>query len=198
MPAGAGSGTGGDGAGRTSPGGCGSPRSPPDAASVRRSWPGCSPSPGNRVVSCRSPSRIPRGRTPGRRIGRCMGRSLGLGGSRPPGSSGSPSKSRRSVGSWRVGSDRPVSSWRWAIGPSSAPRFSASRGLDILAGAGLVSAVRRPGQSPVVTIRDPSAGPGPVGHTPLENRDGETLRTRSLLRGRPAHGPEMKDVHMQV
>ena len=48
------------------------------------------------------------------------GRSLGAGGSRPPGSRGSLSKLRRSVGSWRVGTDRPSSSWRWTIGPSSA------------------------------------------------------------------------------
>jgi DNA-binding transcriptional ArsR family regulator len=41
-------------------------------------------------------------------------------------------------------------------------RFSASRGLDTLERAGLVSAVRRPGRSPIVTIRDPTAGPGPV------------------------------------
>jgi hypothetical protein len=33
-------------------------------------------------------------------------------------------------------------------------RFSASRGLDILAGAGLVSAVRRPGRAPIVSILD--------------------------------------------
>ena len=35
-------------------------------------------------------------------------------------------------------------------------RFSASRGLDILAGAGLVSAVRRPGRAPIVSILDPA------------------------------------------
>jgi len=39
-------------------------------------------------------------------------------------------------------------------------RFSASRGLDNLEGAGLVSAVRRPGRSPVVSVLDPEAGPG--------------------------------------
>jgi hypothetical protein len=50
-------------------------------------------------------------------------------------------------------------------------RFSASRGLDILAGAGLVSAVRRPGRAPVVSILDPTAGPGPDGRSPLENGD---------------------------
>jgi hypothetical protein len=33
-------------------------------------------------------------------------------------------------------------------------RFSASRGLDTLERAGLVSAVRRPGRSPVVSILD--------------------------------------------
>jgi hypothetical protein len=42
-------------------------------------------------------------------------------------------------------------------------RFSASRGLDTLEWAGLVSAVRRPGRSPVVSIRDPTAGPEPTG-----------------------------------
>jgi hypothetical protein len=36
-------------------------------------------------------------------------------------------------------------------------RFSASRGLDILGGAGLVSAVRRPGRSLLVSIPDPTA-----------------------------------------
>jgi hypothetical protein len=34
-------------------------------------------------------------------------------------------------------------------------RFSASRGLDTLEGAGLVAVARRPGLSPVVSIRDP-------------------------------------------
>jgi hypothetical protein len=42
-------------------------------------------------------------------------------------------------------------------------RFSASRGLDTLESAGLVSAVRLPGRSPVVSILDPTAGPGPIG-----------------------------------
>jgi hypothetical protein len=39
-------------------------------------------------------------------------------------------------------------------------RFSASRGLDTLEGAGLVAVARRPGLSPVVSIRDPGAGVG--------------------------------------
>jgi hypothetical protein len=38
-------------------------------------------------------------------------------------------------------------------------RFSASRGLDTLERAGLVAAVRRPGRSPVVSIRDNSDDP---------------------------------------
>jgi hypothetical protein len=54
-------------------------------------------------------------------------------------------------------------------------RFSASRGLDTLEGAGLVSTVRRPGWSSVVLIRDPTVGPGPKGRAPLENRDGDKL-----------------------
>ena len=40
-----------------------------------------------------------------------------------PGSPGSSSTSGRSVGCWRVGSDRPISSWRWRVG-----RISASPG----------------------------------------------------------------------
>jgi hypothetical protein len=51
-------------------------------------------------------------------VGRCTARSLGIGGSRPLGSLGGPSKSGGSVGSWRVGADRPRSSWRWTVGPS--------------------------------------------------------------------------------
>jgi hypothetical protein len=39
-------------------------------------------------------------------------------------------------------------------------RFSASRGLDNLEGAGLVAAVRRSGRSPVVSVLDPEAGTG--------------------------------------
>jgi hypothetical protein len=39
-------------------------------------------------------------------------------------------------------------------------RFSASRGLDKLERAGLVSAARTPGRSPVVTILDVGVGPG--------------------------------------
>jgi hypothetical protein len=39
-------------------------------------------------------------------------------------------------------------------------RFSASRGLDTLEGAGLVSVSKRTGLSPVVSIRDPTAGTG--------------------------------------
>jgi hypothetical protein len=74
--------------------------------------------PGSRVASWRSLSWISRSRSPGRTVGRCTGRSLGYGGSRPPGSPGSPSKLRRSVGSWRVGIDPRISSWRWTIGPS--------------------------------------------------------------------------------
>jgi hypothetical protein len=49
-------------------------------------------------------------------------------------------------------------------------RFSASRGLDALERAGLVSAVRRPGRSPVVSIRDPTAGPGPIGDVDSEGQ----------------------------
>ena len=47
----------------------------------------------------------------------------GAGGSRPPGSLGSPSKLGPSVGCLPVGSDRPISSWRWRVG-----RISASPG----------------------------------------------------------------------
>ena len=41
-------------------------------------------------------------------------------------------------------------------------RFSASRGLDALEGAGLVSVARRPGLSPIVSILDPRAGVDPT------------------------------------
>ena len=108
------------GAWTLSPGDCGSPPDLPDAASMRPSWPGCWPCNGSRVASWRSPSWISRSRRPGRSVGRCTGRSLGAGGSRPLGSRGNPSRSGPSVGSWRVGADRPSSSWRWTIGPSSA------------------------------------------------------------------------------
>ena len=70
-----------------------------------------------RAVSLALALSDPQGQT---RRGRCTGRSLGVGGSRPLGSRGKPSKLRRSVGSWRVGIDRRSSSWRWTIGPSSA------------------------------------------------------------------------------
>jgi hypothetical protein len=43
-------------------------------------------------------------------------------------------------------------------------RFSASRGLDILERAGLVSAVRRPGRAPVVSIVDPAGRLDPIRH----------------------------------
>lgn len=42
-------------------------------------------------------------------------------------------------------------------------RFSASRGLDAMERAGLVAAVRRQGRSPIVSILDPTSGPGPIG-----------------------------------
>jgi hypothetical protein len=54
-------------------------------------------------------------------------------------------------------------------------RFSTYRGLDILEGAGLVSAVRQPGRSPVVMIRNPTDGRGTDGRSPLEKRDGAEL-----------------------
>jgi hypothetical protein len=41
-------------------------------------------------------------------------------------------------------------------------RFSASRGLDTLAEAGLVSAFRRPGRAPVVSILDPASRLDPI------------------------------------
>ena len=103
-----------------SPGGCGSPPDRADAVSMWPSWTGCWPWNGSRIVSWRSPSWVSRSRMPGRSVGRCTVRSLGVGGSRPPGIRGGLSKLRRSVGSWRVGSDRPNSRWRWKVGPSSA------------------------------------------------------------------------------
>ena len=38
-------------------------------------------------------------------------------------------------------------------------RFSASRGLDTMEGAGLVAVARRPGRSPIVSILNPTSGP---------------------------------------
>ena len=68
---------------------------------------------------------------------------------------GKPSKLRRSVGSWRVGTDRPSSSWRWTDWAEfGLSRFSASRGLDALERAELASVGRMPGRSPIVTILD--------------------------------------------
>jgi hypothetical protein len=107
------------GAWMTSPRGCGSPSDRPDAVSMRPNWPGCWPWNGSRVASWRSLSWISLSRRPGRSVGHCMGRFLGAGGSRPPDSRGGLSKLRRSVGSWRVGGDRPISSWRWRVGLSS-------------------------------------------------------------------------------
>ena len=91
---------------------CGSLPTRPDAASFRPSWPGCWPSIGSRVASWRSPSWISRSRKSGRSVGRCMVRSLGVGGSRPPDSRGGLFKLHPSVGSWRVGAGRPVLSDR--------------------------------------------------------------------------------------
>ena len=108
------------GAWMRSPGGCGSPLNRPDAASMRPSWPGCWPWNGSRVASCGSPSWISRSRRPGRSVGRCMVLSLGVGGSWSPDSLESHSWLLRSVGYWRVGGDRPISSWHWGVGPSSA------------------------------------------------------------------------------
>jgi hypothetical protein len=51
------------------------------------------------VASRRSLSWISRSRRPARSVGRCTDRSLGAGGSRPPGSRGKPSKLYRSLGS---------------------------------------------------------------------------------------------------
>ncbi len=59
-------------------------------------------------------------RRPGRSVGCCSDRSFGAGGSRPLAFRGDPSKCGRSVGSWRVGPDRPNSSWRCTTGRSSA------------------------------------------------------------------------------
>ncbi len=95
-----------------------------DRASIRRSWPGCWRWNGSRVASWRSSSWISRTRRPGRNVGRCTGRSLGAGGSRPLDSPGDRSKSERFVGSWRAGADRPSSSWRWTVWPSSASPVS--------------------------------------------------------------------------
>ena len=68
------------------------------------------------AVSAVLHSWLSRTRRPGRSAGRCTGRSLGAGGSRPRDSPGSLSKSGPSVGSWRVGTDRPSSSWRGRSG----------------------------------------------------------------------------------
>jgi hypothetical protein len=66
-------------------------------------------------------------------------------------------------------------------------RFSASRGLDTLEVAGLVSAARRPGRSPVVLIGDPTCGPGQTDGLPLDSRDDDKLplgKPRPMRRGR--------------
>ena len=124
----------------------------PDAASTRPSWPGCWPWNGSRVASWPFPSWISRGRSPGRSVGRCTGRYPGHGGSRPPGSPGSLSTSGPSVGCLPVGSDRPVSSWRWRVGRISASPDSRPPGAWMnWKRAKLVSVGRTPGRSPVVT-----------------------------------------------
>ena len=142
---------------RRSPRDCGSPPIRPDAASMRPSWPGCWPWNGSRVASWRSRSWISRSRRPGRSVGRCTGRSLGAGGSRPPGSRGSPSKSASVcwlLAGWNRSAEFELALDDWAEFGLS--RFSASRGLDELERAGLVSVGRMPGRSPVVTILDVS------------------------------------------
>jgi hypothetical protein len=62
-------------------------------------------------------------------VGRCMVRYLGAGGSRPADSPVSHSNWHGSVGSWRVGRDRPISSCRWRVGTSSASRGSRPPGV---------------------------------------------------------------------
>jgi hypothetical protein len=111
------------------PTGCGSQADRPNAASIRPSWPGCWPSNGSQVASWRSPSWISRSRRPGRSVGHCTVRFLGVGGSRPLSSRGGLSKLRRSVGSWRVGADRLISSSRWTVGSISASPGSRPSGV---------------------------------------------------------------------
>jgi hypothetical protein len=110
-----------------SPKGCGSPPDRPDAVSVWPSLPSCWPWNGSRVASYRSLSWI--SRRPDRSVGRCMVRDFGAGGSRPPDSPVSHSNWHGSVGSWRVGRDRPISSCRWRVGTSSASRGSRPPGV---------------------------------------------------------------------
>jgi hypothetical protein len=107
---------------------CGSPSDRLDADSMRPSWRGCWPWSGSRVASWPFPSWISRSRTPGQTAGRCMGRSLGVGGSPLLGSPGSLSTLEPSVGCLPVGRDRPISSWRWAVGRISASRVLQSPG----------------------------------------------------------------------
>ena len=63
---------------------------------------------------------------------------------------------------WERSADFELSLEGW--GDLGLSRFSASRGLDILAGAGLVSAVRRPGRAPIVSILDPAGRLDPIRH----------------------------------
>ena len=58
---------------------------------------------------------------------------------------------------WERSADFELALDQWAEFGLS--RFSASRGLEALEGAGLVSVARSPGRSPVVTILDVGAGP---------------------------------------
>ena len=110
------------GAWTRSPRVCRSPPDRPDAVSIRPSWPGYWPGNGSQVVSWPSPSWNSQRRRPVQRAGRCMVPSLGAGGSRPPGSQGKRFKLRRSVGSWRVGTDRrslelAMDNWAERFGP---------------------------------------------------------------------------------
>ena len=67
----------------------------------------------------------------------------------------------RSVGSWRVGADRPSSSWRWTIGPSSASPGSRPPGAWMnWNGPSWSPFGRMPGRSPIVTILDAAAANG--------------------------------------
>jgi hypothetical protein len=77
--------------------------------------------------------------------------------------------------------------------------FSASRGVDTLEEAGSVSTVRRSGRSPVVTIRNPSDGPGPHGRTPADSQVGwviKTARVPNFLAANRAHSGSDPGRHM--
>ncbi|MBV8383005.1 MAG: hypothetical protein JOZ63_10375 [Planctomycetaceae bacterium] len=68
-------------------------------------------------------------------------------------------------------------------------RYSASRGLDALRRAGLVSVAPRPGRSPIVSILDPGSQPDPT-TKPGPDRSGEIAEAQGKMGWKRINGRE--------